>query len=461
MARLLTQRQAEELHKSMIAYFSANDLPETAATLRRELGIQEHDFDAAAEKKYETLLEKKWTSTVRLHKKIMDLESRNTALQTELDNVTPTSLLTRNRDPKSWLPQHPRHSLHSHRDTINCIAFHPKYSSIASGSDDFTIKIWDWELGELEMTLKGHTRAVRDLDFGLPQGVPGALLASCSSDLTIKLWNAADGYKNIRTLQGHDHIVSAVRFIPNGSLLASASKDMDVRLWDVTNGYCVKTIQGHTAWVRDICPSIDGKFLLSTGDDMTVRLWDISAKPENKLVCFGHENFNECCAIAPPSSYRYLAPLAGLTKVGSPETTAEFMATGSRDKTIKIWDARGTCLMTLIGHDNWVRAVVFHPGGKYLLSVSDDKTIRCWDLSQEGKCVKTLRDAHESFITCLRWAPGLNQGQPTDTTGASGAQSSEGGDLKSKGPGEIMSDSQIRCVIATGGVDQKLQIFAG
>lgn len=386
----------------------------------------------------------------------MDLDSRNAALQIELDNLTPTSLLTRNRDPKSWLPQHPRYSLHSHRNTINCIAFHPKYSSIASGSDDFTIKIWDWELGELEMTLKGHTRAVRGLDYGCPPGAVGVLLASCSSDLTIKLWNPADGYKNIRTLQGHDHIVSAVRFIPNGSLLASASKDMDIRLWDVTNGYCVKTIQGHTGWVRDVCPSLNGRFLLSTGDDMTVRLWDITAKPENKLTLSGHENFNECCVIAPPTSYRYLALLAGL-KVSPTGSTADFFATGSRDKTIKLWDARGTCLMTLVGHDNWVRAIVFHPGGRYLLSVSDDNTLRCWDLSQGGKCVKTLRDAHRSFITCLRWAPGILKDPPTDAVSAPVRQTLE----DTKAYGENSSDVQIRCVIATGSVDQKLQIFAG
>ncbi|KAJ5114311.1 nuclear migration protein nudF [Penicillium alfredii] len=383
----------------------------------------------------------------------MDLESRNAAMQSDLDNLTPASLIKRNQNPESWLPAHPRYSLESHRDTINCIAFHPKYSSIASGSDDFTIKIWDWELGELEMTLKGHTRAVRDVDYGATRG--GILLASCSSDLTIKIWDPADGYKNIRNLQGHDHIVSSVRFIPGGNLLASASKDADVRLWDVTNGYCVKTIQGHTGWVRNVYPSSDGKFLLSTGDDMTVRLWDISSKPENKLTMIGHENFNECCAIAPPTAHQYLAPLAGSKVSGG--STAEFMATGSRDKTIKLWDARGTCLKTLVGHDNWVRAVVFHPGGKYLLSASDDKTLRCWDLSQEGKCVKTLRDAHESFITCLKWAPGVAKNSDPAAQG----QNSENTEASKGRAGDSSPDVQIRCVVATGSVDQKLQIFAG
>jgi platelet-activating factor acetylhydrolase IB subunit alpha len=146
---------------------------------------------------------------------------------------------------------------------------------------------------------------------------------------------------------------------------------------------------------------------------MTARLWDISlSNPENKLTMVGHEHYNECCALAPPTPYQYLAPLAGLRKPPPASSTAEFMATGSRDKTIKLWDSRGTCLVTLVGHDNWVRALVFHPGGKYLLSVSDDKTLRCWDLSQEGKCVKVLKDAHERFVTCLKWAPGIAKDVP-------------------------------------------------
>ena len=238
------------------------------------------------------------------------------------------------------------------------------------------------------------------MDYGCTSS--GVLLASCSSDLTIKLWNPTDDYKNFKTLQGHDDIVSAVRFVPSGNLLASASKDTEVRQWDVTTGYCVTTIQGHIGWVRDISPSFDGQFLLSTGDDMTLRLWDISSKLENKLTIKGHENFNVCCAIAPETSYQYLAPSTGLK---GPTSAAEFIAAGSRDKTIKLWDSRGACIMTLVGHDNWVNAIVFHPGGKYLLSVSDDQTLRCWDLSQQGKCVRILRDAHDSFITCLRWAP--------------------------------------------------------
>lgn len=181
---------------------------------------------------------------------------------------------------------------------------------------------------------------------------------------------------------------------------------------------------------------------------------------------FGHEHYIECCALAPPSAYKYLAPLAGLKKPPAASSLAEFMATGARDKTIRLWDSRGTCLTTLIGHDNWVRALVFHPGGKYLLSAADDKTVRCWDLSQDGRCVRVVGEPHERFISSLRWAPSIvrsaaavseptNGGTPGDSqNGAKDATTGDGA------AGQTAQDVQIRCVIATGGVDWKLRIFS-
>lgn len=381
----------------------------------------------------------------------MELESRNAKLQSDLENLTPVSLSQRTKDPSSWLPSAaPRYTLESHRGAINCVAFHPVFSSIATGSDDYTIKVWDWEEGSLERTIKGHTRAVTDLDYGGPKG--SVLLASCSADLAIKLWDPSDEYKNVRTLVGHEHSVSAVRFI-SGTSLVSASRDQTLKIWDTSTGYCTGTLHGHVGWVRDVCPSVDGRFLLSTGDDMSARLWDISTPShEIKTIMTGHEHFNECCAIAPPTSYQHLAALAGV-KPPPASSAAEFMATGSRDKTIRIWDTRGTCLVTLAGHDNWVRSIIFHPGGKYLLSVSDDKTLRCWDLAQGGKCVRVLGDTHERFVTSLRWAPSLSQSTSSTESGGEGVKN---GALLSR----LERPEQIRCVIATGSVDTKLRIFA-
>lgn len=63
-------RYCVDRHKSIIAYLSANNLPNSAAALRQEVGLGEDVYDTATAKKYETLLEKKWTSIVRLQKKV-------------------------------------------------------------------------------------------------------------------------------------------------------------------------------------------------------------------------------------------------------------------------------------------------------------------------------------------------------------------------------------------------------
>jgi len=79
----------------------------------------------------------------------------------------------------------------------------------------------------------------------------------------------------------------------------------------------------------------------------------------------------------------------------------DYLASGCRDKTIKIWEVKnGRCVITLVGHDNWITDMVFSPTGRHLLSVSDDKSLRCWDLSS-GRCYKKLLNIHSHFVTSI------------------------------------------------------------
>lgn len=52
------------------------------------------------------------------------------------------------------------------------------------------------------------------------------------------------------------------------------------------------------------------------------------------------------------------------------------------------------------GHDNWVRGLVWHPNGKFLLSVGDDKSLAVWDLAS-GRLVKRISEAHPHFVTTI------------------------------------------------------------
>nr|XP_031864168.1 nuclear distribution protein PAC1 [Kwoniella shandongensis]KAA5531240.1 nuclear distribution protein PAC1 [Kwoniella shandongensis] len=426
----------------MLSYLHSAGMHETYESLKRETDNAEFTNDDP-KARWVGLLEKKWTSVIRLQKKIMDLESRNASLLAELSS--PTRATTSSASSSTpFIPRAPaRHTLTSHRAPITRVAFHPAWTVLASASEDASVKIWDWEGGEMERTVKGHTKAVMDVDFD-PKG---GLMVTCSSDLTIKLWDTSNDYTNVKTLHGHDHSVSSVRFTPDGEKLVSASRDKTIRVWEVSSGYCVKTFTGHAEWVREVVPSDDGRWLVSCSNDQTSRVWDFSTG-ETKMELRGHEHVIECAVFAPIAAYGAIRELAGLGAATAGDARAKtpgaFVATGSRDKTIKLWDAQsGQCLRTFVGHDNWIRALVFHPTGKYLLSASDDKTLRIWDLAN-GRCIKTI-DAHGHFVTCMSWGRA--------SVGGGGGEVN--GDTKVNG-----TEGQRRInVLATGSVDQTIKIW--
>lgn len=127
----------------------------------------------------------------------------------------------------------------------------------------------------------------------------------------------------------------------------------------------------------------------------------------------------ECLAWAPDSAHGYLSePVINGTIEGKFSSTTLYLVSGARDKTIRLWDViNGLCLYVFVrfffdlpslritlfplqtGHDNWIRALHFHPSGKFLLSSSDDKTLRIWEMKTKRN-TKTL-DAHSHFCTSL------------------------------------------------------------
>ncbi|KAG6879953.1 hypothetical protein C0992_008886 [Termitomyces sp. T32_za158] len=353
-------------------------------------------------------------------------------------------------------------TLKGHSDGVMCLQFnenlpYPAFPVLISGSYDCTVRVWNMETGVELHNLKGHTLAVRALQFD------DITLITGSMDHTLKVWDWRRG-KHIRTLTGHTDAVLCLNFDSN--VLASGSVDTTIKVWNLRTGGAF-TLRGHNDRVNavqlwDCNPSarveqsnvslfdvpgggssspqgsacsaseIDaGKMLFSASDDGTIKLWDLTRRT---CLCTmtGHMGQVQSMKLLPASdcnseelsievANNERATTSALepnkTPLGSvssewphgtstpplPQTTVRFrkkpvLISGSLDNTIRLWDIEtGKCTRTFFGHIEGVWAVACDT--MRLVSGSQDRTIKVWS-PDEGKCTATLV-GHKAAVSCL------------------------------------------------------------
>ncbi|KAG5647815.1 hypothetical protein DXG03_007738 [Asterophora parasitica] len=126
---------------------------------------------------------------------------------------------------------------------------------------------------------------------------------------------------------------------------------------------------------------------------------------ESKLELRDHQLDVDAVAFAPIAAYAAIRELSGISNTDHAKRPGLYLASVARDNTIKLWDTQsGQMLRNLAGHYNWVRALAFHPSGKYLLSASDDKTIRVnGTVYEDRRCPRSLRHCPRVGTTAYIW----------------------------------------------------------
>ena len=288
---------------------------------------------------------------------------------------------------------------------VDAIAVSPDHKRFVTGGWSGEAVIWDADSGQALLRLPHEGLYVHAVDWSRD----GRWIATGSNDTEngfVQLWDAETGKRvdrrfgdNRAAATSHTDAVLSVRFSADGSRLLSSSYDMSARLWNVESGAQLRRFLGHTSWVWDAEFSPKEDHIVTAGQDGRAIVWDVeSGEPGPPFI--GHDGPVFSASYSPDGIY---------------------VATGGYDKRVLIWkqsDVRPydyrrlqsengqvtpeQRFTALDGHAGPVRSVRYANDGLFLISGSDDNTVRLWS-TEGGQLVKSFR-GHDGAVRAVAYA---------------------------------------------------------
>jgi WD40 repeat protein len=163
-------------------------------------------------------------------------------------------------------------TIENHADWVFGVVFAPDGKHLLTASRDKTAKVWDLTAKESVLTFPDHQNTV----YSVAVKSDGKLGFSVGEDNQLRTWNAQGEGKQVRASGGHTKPIFKVVRHPTQALLATCSADQTLRLWNLDNGSAVRTMTGHTDWVYTVAFSPDGNLIASGCWNGEVKVWKVA-----------------------------------------------------------------------------------------------------------------------------------------------------------------------------------------
>ena len=327
-------------------------------------------------------------------------------------------------------------ALTGHTARVRDAAFSPNGRYVLTSSDDKTARLWDSKTGEPVHILEGHTQSVRGVAFS----PDGERAVTTSLDHSARVWSVETGKQSV--ILGHGDVVTSAAFSPDGQRIVTASDDNTVpiwdaqmgerivtlsgrtavyspdgrsivtsdgdtaRIWNADNGKLAMVLRGHRSRVTGAVFSPDGRSVLTASDDKTARLWSAGTETNTQMAVLAAHTGSAGRAVFSPDGRRALTAsddnsvrlwdaeagrqIATFTRAGS--GMAAFSPDGRLvaipdNNTVVVRDANTGEREDRIfqGHSAAVQSVAFSADGRRIVTASDDRTARVWDLQTGGQ----------------------------------------------------------------------------
>ena len=281
-----------------------------------------------------------------------------------------------------------------HTKNVNSMCF-TKDGRLATCSDDKTIKVFNLNNYKCDLNITGHKSCILDVS-----SLDNGCLITSSEGGAIKVWEITKKTFNcVKTLTNHEGlVVQTIQLARNR--MASCSFDLTIRIWISNNPYtCVKILKGHKRWVNSLLELRDKNYIVSGSDDHTLRFWNsytyecekiifgIGCEVRNSIVEIGGNKLivgGGVMSVINLSTFQIEADIDFINDFGyvfsAIRLKGENVLFGSKNGKVVLIE---TTEYRTIGesdyiHDSTIRKMLLYKN--QIITCSDDKTIKFWKI---------------------------------------------------------------------------------